>query len=100
MARLKSLNLTPNCATWWLAKVLIMVLAIILLGRFRHQPGKLFVSGLTAWTFLTITYLAAELHFSLLGSRMGAFHVFHAGRGRPTGLMRCSGLGLANVLRG
>jgi hypothetical protein len=58
--------------------VLIMVLAIPAL-RFRHQPGKLFVSGLTAWTFLTITYLAAELHFSLLGSRMGAFHVFMLG---------------------
>jgi hypothetical protein len=58
--------------------VLIIVLAIPVL-RFRHQPGKLFVAGLTAWTLLTITYLAAELHFTLLESRMGALHVFVLG---------------------
>jgi hypothetical protein len=58
--------------------VLIIVLAIPVL-RFRHQPGKLFVAGLTAWTLLTLTYLAAELHFTLLESRMGALHVFVLG---------------------
>jgi len=58
--------------------VLILVLAIPVL-RFRHHPGKLFVAGLTAWTLLTITYLAAELHFTLLETRMGAFHVFMLG---------------------
>jgi hypothetical protein len=47
--------------------------------RFRSRPGKLFVSGLTAWSLLTVTYLAAELHFTLLGSRMGALHVFMLG---------------------
>jgi hypothetical protein len=58
--------------------VLIIVLAIPVL-RFRHQPGKLFVAGLTAWTLLTLTYLAAEMHFTLLESRMGALHVFVLG---------------------
>jgi len=58
--------------------VLIIVLAIPVL-RFRQQPGKLFVAGLTAWTLLTLTYLAAELHFTLLESRMGALHVFVLG---------------------
>jgi drug/metabolite transporter (DMT)-like permease len=57
---------------------LVIVLAIPVL-RFRHQPGKLFVAGLMAWTLLTITYLAAEMHFTLLESRMGAFHVFMLG---------------------
>jgi hypothetical protein len=57
---------------------LVTLLAIPAL-RFRSQPGKLFVAGLTAWTVLTLTYLAAELHFTLLESRMGAFHVFILG---------------------
>jgi hypothetical protein len=58
--------------------VLIAVLGIPVL-RFRHWPGKLFVSGLTAWTLLTMTYRVAEIHFTLLESRMGAFHVFVLG---------------------
>ena len=58
--------------------ILILVLGIPVL-RFRHQPGKLFVAGLTAWALLTMTYLAAEIHFTLLESRMGAFHVFMLG---------------------
>jgi hypothetical protein len=58
--------------------ILIMVLAIPVL-RFRNHPGRLFVSGLTAWTLLTITYVAAEMHFTLLNTRMGAFHVFVLG---------------------
>src|ERR1700686_1618733 len=58
--------------------ILIAVLGIPVL-RFRHRPGRLFVAGLTAWTFLTLTYIAAELHFTLLDSRMGAFHVFVLG---------------------
>jgi hypothetical protein len=55
--------------------ILIMVLGIPVL-RFRSRPGKLFVAGLTAWTILTMTYLVAEMHFTLLESRMGALHVF------------------------
>jgi hypothetical protein len=58
--------------------ILIMVLGIPVL-RFRNHPGKLFVSGLTAWALLTIAYVAAEIHFTLLESRMGAFHVFVLG---------------------
>ena len=58
--------------------ILIVVLGIPVL-RFRHRPGRLFVAGLTAWTLLTITYIAAEMHFTLLETRMGAFHVFMLG---------------------
>jgi hypothetical protein len=58
--------------------ILIAILAIPVL-RFRHEPGKLFVAGLTAWTLLTLTYLAAEMHFKLLESRMGALQVFMLG---------------------
>jgi hypothetical protein len=56
----------------------IMVLLIPML-RFRHQPARLLVAGLTAWTLLTVTYLVAEMHFTLLESRLGAFHVFVLG---------------------
>jgi hypothetical protein len=58
--------------------LLIMILGIPVL-RFRHRPGKLFIAGLTAWTLLTMTYIAAEIHFTLLESRMGALHVFVLG---------------------
>src|SRR5579864_8074270 len=57
---------------------LLLVLAIPVL-RFRNRPGKLFVSGLTAWAVLTFTYVAAEMHFTLLETRMRAFHVFVLG---------------------
>jgi len=57
---------------------ILVALAIPVL-RFRHEPGRLFVAGLTAWTILTVTYLAAEIYFTLLPSRMGAFHLFTLG---------------------
>ena len=57
---------------------LITMLAIPAL-RFRRRPGRLFAAGLTAWTILTVTYIAAEIHYTLLESRMGAFHVFVLG---------------------
>ena len=58
--------------------ILILVLGIPVL-RFRNRPGRLFVAGLTAWTLLTMTYIVAEINFTLLESRMGALHVFVLG---------------------
>jgi hypothetical protein len=58
--------------------ILILLLGIPVL-RFRHQPTRLFIAGLMAWTLLTMTYLVAEMHFTLLESRMGALHVFMLG---------------------
>jgi hypothetical protein len=58
--------------------MLVTMLAIPAI-RFRRRPGRLFVSGLTAWMLLTLTYLAAEMRFTLLENRMGAFHVFMLG---------------------
>jgi hypothetical protein len=57
---------------------LVTMLAIPAL-RFWRRPARLFVAGLTAWTILTMTYLAAEMHYTLLESRMGALHVFVLG---------------------
>ena len=56
----------------------ILIMSIPLL-RFRREPVRIFVSGLTAWTLLTLTYMAMEMNFSLLESRMGAFHIFMLG---------------------
>jgi hypothetical protein len=61
------------------AGAIMMLLAGIPVLRFRHEPGRLFIAGLAAWTLLTMTYLAAEIHLTLLKSRMGAFHVFMLG---------------------
>ena len=58
--------------------VMILLMAIPVL-RFHNEPAKMFVSGLTAWTLLTLTYIAAEMRFSLLESRMGALQVFMLG---------------------
>jgi Ca2+/H+ antiporter len=60
------------------AAMLIVLMAIPAL-RFRKQPVKIFVSGLTAWTLLTVTYIAMEIRYSLLESRMGSFHIFILG---------------------
>jgi hypothetical protein len=60
------------------AAAIPMVMSIPVL-RFRREPVRMFVAGLTAWTLLTLTYLGMEMRFSLLGSRMGAFHIFMLG---------------------
>jgi hypothetical protein len=62
------------------AAILLMSIPVL---RFRRKPVRMFVSGLTAWTLLTLTYLGMEMHFSLLESRMGAFHIFMLGGGAP-----------------
>jgi hypothetical protein len=57
----------------------VIVLMSIPVLRFRREPVRMFVCGITAWTLLTLTYLGMEMYFSLLESRMGAFHIFMLG---------------------
>jgi hypothetical protein len=64
-------NLAAGAAT--------MLLMLIPVLRFRREPVKMFASGLTAWTLLTLTYIGMEMRFSLLESRMGALHIFMLG---------------------
>jgi hypothetical protein len=61
------------------AAIAIVLLMCIPVLRFRHQPLRMFVSGLTAWTLLTVTYLTAEMHFTLLENRLGSLHMFILG---------------------
>jgi hypothetical protein len=63
----------------FVAATLFVALSAIPVLRFRQDPGKLFLAGLTAWTLLTVTYVVAELNFKLLESRMGFLHVFMLG---------------------
>jgi drug/metabolite transporter (DMT)-like permease len=49
-----------------------IALAAIPVLRFRQEPAKMFASGLAAWILLSSTYLAAEMHYTLLSSRIGA----------------------------
>jgi hypothetical protein len=61
------------------ASALTIGLLTIPVFRFIKDPAKLFISGLTAWTLLTLTYLVAGILFSLLESRMAAIQIFMLG---------------------
>ena len=61
------------------AGAVIILLLLIPVFSFHNEPAKLFISGLTAWTLLTISYIVAEALFSLLESRMGAVQIFVIG---------------------
>ena len=63
----------------WVAGAAMIALAAIPVLRFRQEPAKMFASGLAAWTLLTFTYIGAEMHYTLLSSRMGAVQLFVLG---------------------
>jgi hypothetical protein len=58
------------------ATLLAMAMPVL---RFRNHPRRMFLSGVTAWLLVTLTYRASELYYSLLEIRMGAFHLFMLG---------------------
>jgi hypothetical protein len=61
------------------AGAVMIFLAAIPVLRFRQEPAKMFLSGLAAWILLTFTYLATEMHYTLLASRMGAVQLLVLG---------------------
>jgi len=61
------------------AVALAGVLLLIPICRFLKSPGQLFLSGLIAWTMLTLGYGAMATQFPALDQRMGAFHLFVLG---------------------
>jgi hypothetical protein len=73
-------QLAPFAAirNYFAGTVLLLTLGIPIV-KYASQPGRLFLSGATAWTILTLTYMTMELHFTLLSSRMGAFNLFVLG---------------------
>jgi hypothetical protein len=61
------------------AGAVIISLLTIPVFSFHREPAKLFISGLTAWTLLTLSYVLTETLFPLLESRMGALQIFVLG---------------------
>ena len=61
------------------AEALLALLMLIPVVRFLKSPARLFVSGVTAWIVLTLTYLGMGLYFQRLFSRWGPFLVFMVG---------------------
>jgi hypothetical protein len=57
----------------------LVLLACLPVLRFYRSPGDLLVSGLLAWTLLSITYRLLCMVFVLLDARYSAFHVFVLG---------------------
>jgi hypothetical protein len=55
------------------------LLLLIPVCRFLKSPGQLFLSGLIAWTMLTLGYGAMVGQFPALDERMGTFHLFVLG---------------------
>ncbi len=63
----------------FLAGAFLLLLLMVPVFRFHDEPAKLFISGLTAWALLTLTYVLAEMIFPLLETRMGVFQIFTLG---------------------
>ena len=55
------------------------VFLLVPVGRFHKSPGYLFLSGLIAWTMLTLAYGAMGSRFPTLEDRLGTFHLFMLG---------------------
>jgi len=55
------------------------LLLFVLICRFMSSPGRLFLSGIFAWTILSITYRTVEFHYPAIANRLGAFHLFMLG---------------------
>src|SRR5580698_3792683 len=51
------------------------VLLLVPVFRFLRSPSRLFLSGLIAWTMLTLAYGAIESRLPSLQDRMGTFHL-------------------------
>jgi len=62
-----------------LAVVGLVFFASLPILRFYRSPGDLMVSGLLAWTLLSITYRLLCMVFVLLDEKFSAFHVFVLG---------------------
>lgn len=59
--------------------VMFALLGFVPTCRFVKSPGRSFLSGITAWTILSVTYFVMELFFSRLAMRLSSFHLFVLG---------------------
>ena len=62
-----------------IATLVLALIASMPVLRFLRSPGELLVSGLFAWSVLTLAYRILSLKFVLLPYYYGAFHIFVLG---------------------
>lgn len=62
-----------------IAALLLALIGAMPVLRFLRSPGELLVSGLVAWSALTLTYWLLSLKFTLLQFYYSTFHVFVLG---------------------
>ena len=62
-----------------IATLLLIAIAALPVLRFLVSSGELLVSGLLAWSVLTLTYRILSLKFTLLQDYYSTFHVFVMG---------------------
>ena len=77
-------NRVPHLDQFASERNLALAIAFGLLGlvptfRFVESPARNFLSAITAWAILTVTYAVAELGFPRLATRLSAFHLFILG---------------------
>ena len=59
--------------------VAFVILGFVPICRFIKSPARSFLSGVTAWAILTLTYSVTELPFPRLATRLSAFRLFVVG---------------------
>lgn len=62
-----------------LASALLILIAAMPVVRFLRSPREMLISGLLAWSLLTLTYRMLTFFFSLLEEYYSGFHVFVLG---------------------
>lgn len=61
------------------ATLLLLLLSTMPVVRFLRSPADLLISGVLAWSLLTLTYRVLTFFFVLLEDYFSAFHVFVLG---------------------
>jgi len=62
-----------------IATLLLAMIAAMPVLRFLRSPAELLISGLLAWSMMTLTYRILSLKFVLLQDYYSTFHVFVLG---------------------
>jgi hypothetical protein len=59
--------------------VVLVLLILVPVYRFRRHPSHLFACTFTSWVILTAIYALLQIPFPRLGMRLGTFHFFVLG---------------------
>lgn len=59
--------------------IVVVLLILVPVYRFRRHPSHLFACTFTSWVILTAIYALLQIPFPRLGLRLGTFHFFVLG---------------------